>query len=209
MMSTIGIIDYGMSNSFSVLSMINRLGKNAKILNSPNEINNEKKFILPGVGSFDNAISNLKKFGWYDYLRGLDFKNEHYLFGFCIGMQVLFSKSEEGSQDGLDLFKGEVIKITNDLENNQLKVPVMGWKEVKLVRENKLLKDIEDKTLFYFVHSYICVPEDKNVIVGLSKHSHDYPSIVNKDNIFATQFHTEKSHKNGMKLMENYLNFNE
>ena len=80
----------------------------------------------------------------------------------------LFSKSEEGSQDGLDLFKGEVIKITNDLENNQLKVPVMGWKEVKLVRENKLLKDIEDKTLFYlFIH--IFVYEDKNVIVGLSK----------------------------------------
>ena len=86
----------------------------------------------------------------------------------------------------------------------------MGWKEVKIVRESKLLKDIEDKTLFYFVHSYICVPEDKNVIVGLSKHNIDYPSIVNKDNIFATQFHTEKKvTKNGMKLMENYLNFNE
>jgi glutamine amidotransferase len=208
-MFSIGIIDYGMSNSFSVLSMVNRLGKNAKILNSPNDIINEKKFILPGVGSFDNAIYNLKKFGWYDYLRELDYKNEYYLFGFCIGMQVLFSKSDEGSESGLDLFKGKVIKITNDLENNQLKVPAMGWKEVKLVRESKLLKDIKDKTLFYFVHSYVCIPEDKNVIIGLSNHSIDYPSIINKDNIFATQFHTEKSHKNGMKLMENYLNFNE
>ncbi len=209
MMSSIGIIDYGMSNSFSVLSMINRLGKNAKILKSPNDITNEKKFILPGVGSFDNAIFNLKKFGWYDYLKGLDYKNEYYLFGFCIGMQVLFSRSDEGLQSGLDLFTGKVIKITNNLENNQLKVPAMGWKEVKLVKESKLLKNIEDKTLFYFVHSYICMPEDKNVIIGFSNHGIDYPSIVNKDNIFATQFHTEKSHKNGMKLMENYLNFNE
>ena len=208
-MSSIGIIDYGMSNSFSELSMINRLGKNAKILNSPNEIKKEKKFILPGVGSFDHAITNLKKFGWYDYLRGLDYKKEYYLFGFCIGMQVLFSKSEEGSQSGLDLFKGKVVKIKRDLKNNLIKVPAMGWKEVKLLKENKLLKNVDDKTLFYFVHSFICVPEDNNVIIGLSNHSIDYPSIVNKDNIFATQFHTEKSHKNGMKLMENYLNFNE
>ena len=208
-MSSIGIIDYGMSNSFSVLSMVNRLGRNAKILNSPKNITDEKKFILPGVGSFDNAIFNLKKFGWYDYLRGLDYKSEYFLFGFCIGMQVLFSESDEGSEKGLDLFKGKVTKITNDLENNEFKVPAMGWKEVKLVRENKLLKDIKDNTLFYFVHSYFCMPEDKNVIIGLSNHSIDYPSIINKDNIFATQFHTEKSHKNGMKLMENYLNFNE
>lgn len=208
-MSSIGIIDYGMSNSFSVLSMINRLGKNAKILNSPNEIKKEKKFILPGVGSFDHAITNLKKFGWYDYLRGLDYKKEYYLFGFCIGMQVLFSKSEEGSQSGLDLIKGKVVKIKRDLKINLIKVPAIGWKEVKILRENKLLQNVEDKTLFYFVHSFICVPEDNNVIIGLSNHSIDYPSIVNKDNIFATQFHTEKSHKNGMKLMENYLNFNE
>ena len=208
-MSSIGIIDYGMSNSFSVLSMVNRLGRHAKILNSPKNITNEKKFILPGVGSFDNAIFNLKKFGWYDYLRELDYKSEYFLFGFCIGMQVLFSKSDEGSEKGLDLFKGKVKKITNELENNEFKVPAMGWKEVKLVRENKLLKDIKDNTLFYFVHSYVCMPEDKNVIIGLSNHSIDYPSIINKDNIFATQFHTEKSHKNGMKLMENYLNFNE
>lgn len=208
-MSSIGIIDYGMSNSFSVLSMVNRLGRHAKILNSPKNITNEKKFILPGVGSFDNAIFNLKKFGWYDYLRELDYKSEYFLFGFCIGMQVLFSKSDEGSEKGLDLFKGKVTKITNELENNEFKVPAMGWKEVKLVRENKLLKDIKDNTLFYFVHSYVCKPEDKNVIIGLSNHSIDYPSIINKDNIFATQFHTEKSHKNGMKLMENYLNFNE
>ena len=124
-------------------------------------------------------------------------------------MQVLFSRSDEGTQSGLDLLKGEVLKITNDLESTQFKVPAMGWKEVKIVRESKLLKDIEDKTRFYFVHSYICMPEDKNIIIGLSNHNIDYPSIVNKDNIFATQFHTEKSHKNGMKLMENYLNFNE
>ena len=203
-MSKIAIIDYGMSNSYSVLSMINRLGRNAKIVRDTSQITDENKFILPGVGSFDNAILNLKKYGWFDYLKQLDFINKNYLLGFCIGMQVLFEKSEEGQEEGLNLIKGKVTSLTKMI-NKESKIPIMGWRKVKFTSKNSLIDGISSGTKFYFVHSYCCIPTEKDTILGCSENDNNYPCIINYNKIYATQFHTEKSHKNGMKLMKNFL----
>ncbi|QIZ20828.1 imidazole glycerol phosphate synthase subunit HisH [Candidatus Pelagibacter giovannonii] len=201
----IGIVDYGMSNSFSVISMVNRLGRNAKILKDTSEISTEKKFILPGVGNFDNAILNLKRLGWFDFFRAIDFKKKYYLFGFCVGMQVLFSKSEEGKEDGLSLLEGEVLSLKKLQNDKNIKIPAMGWKKVNFIKNNKIINNIDDETSFYFVHSYFCLPKDPNIIIGRSNHGHDYATIISENNIYGTQFHTEKSHKNGMHLMKNFL----
>lgn len=203
-MSKIAIIDYGMSNSYSVLSMINRLGRNAKILQNSSEITEEKKFILPGVGSFDNAIINLKKYGWFDYLKQLDFTKNNYLLGFCVGMQVLFEESEEGKEEGLNLIKGKVLSLKKII-NKDSKIPIMGWRKVQFVLKNSISEGITNGTKFYFVHSYYCLPSDQDIIIGYSENDKNYPCIINYNNIYATQFHTEKSNKNGMKLMKNFL----
>lgn len=157
------------------------------------------KVVLPGVGAFGDCMDNLKKYGLIDAV--VDFvKSGKPFLGICLGLQLLFTYSEEfGPVEGLNLVKGKVVRFPKGL-----KVPHMGWNQVEMVRENPLLKGIKDGDFFYFVHSYYVVPENEEVVSTFTDYSIKFVSMINKDNIFACQFHPEKSQKVGLKVLDNF-----
>ncbi len=199
---TISIIDYGVCNSYSVKNMINRIGYPCNIINSPSEIKNDSKLILPGIGSFDNGIKNLKKFSWDIYLKN-DFKpDKQHLLCFCLGMQLLFNNSEEGNLDGLALISGNVRK----LKKGSMKIPNMGWRNLKLIKSHPITNNILLEDKFYFVHSYFCDLDEKHTVLAESNHAEPFPAIIEKQKIIGCQFHPEKSNIYGMKIIENFIN---
>jgi len=203
----ISIIDYGVSNSQSVSNILNKLGYNSRIIFRPSEIDDESKFILPGIGSYDYGINKLKKSGWFNFIKNKFVDKKYFLLGLCLGMQMLMSSSEEGHQDGLNLIPGKVKKfLFNSLNKKKYKIPLVGWKHLKIVKNNKILNNIYKKNKFYFVHSYFCNPVNKQHILATTNYGFSFPSIISKKNIFGFQFHPEKSHKQGMKLLENFAN---
>jgi len=201
----INIIDYGVSNSASVLNMLRRLGIKSNLIKKPNKKIEGNKYILPGVGSFDAGIKDLIKSGWYSFLKEKCHEGDFSLLGICLGMQLLFSKSEEGLMEGLGFIKGSVKKF-NVLENSQdnLKIPIIGWKKIFFLKKDKLLEGLEKDSRFYFVHSYYCEPCNTNNIIATANHGLKFPSIVGFNNIYGVQFHPEKSHKYGMNLLNNF-----
>ena len=197
----INIIDYGVSNSVSVLNMLRRLGIKSSLIEKPNKKIEGNKYILPGVGSFDSGIKNLIKSGWYSFLKEKCHEGNISLLGICLGMQLLFSKSEEGLMEGLGFIKGSVKKF-NILENSQDKLK--SWKKIFFLKKDKLFEGLEKDSKFYFVHSYYCEPHNANNIIATANHGLSFPSIVGFNNIYGVQFHPEKSHKYGMKLLNNF-----
>ena len=195
----IGIIDYNMGNVGSVESMINFLGCfDTKIISTPQELSQVDKIILPGVGSFDNGISSLESTGMLKELNKQVITNSKYILGICLGMQLFMEKSEEGKLKGLGWIKGECKKFS--FNNKKLKIPHMGWNTV-----NPTKKSLCASSRFYFVHSYYvkCSPEHTMLE---TTYGTTFSSGVNKNNIFGVQFHPEKSHKHGMKLIQNFIN---
>ena len=206
----IGIVDYGMGNVGSVESMINFLGYHkTKIIKSPEELKLVDKVILPGVGSFDNGMSNIIHSGWLRELQHHVIEKRKPILGICLGMQLLMEKSEEGNLSGLGFIKGECKKFNfsdtaflHRFRGMKLKVPHMGWNQVKLIKSDLC----EEDSRFYFVHSYYVECENKEDIMLETDYGIKFTSGVSKNNIFGVQFHPEKSHKYGMKLMENFIN---
>ncbi len=201
-MSKIVIIDYGMGNLRSVQKAFEKIGFAARLTRNKNEIGRASAIVLPGVGAFKDCMENLEKHGLMEpLLRSIE-KGKPYL-GICLGLQILFSESEEfGSHKGLNLIKGKVVRFVPDPEH---KVPHMGWNTVEREREVPLLQGIESGDFFYFVHSYYVVPDQARWISSLTTYGKPFVSSIWKENLFATQFHPEKSQQKGLRILENFV----
>lgn len=197
------IIDYGLGNLGSVKNTLDKLGVDSVISNSVKQIELGSGLILPGVGSANEGMKNLKK-AKLDKVIIDQIKLGKPFLGICLGMQLLFSKSEEGDVKCLDVIKGKVKKF-----NSKLKVPQIGWNGIKYQKSNiknqRLFKGISENSSFYFVNSYYCKPEDESIIIGKSKYGINFPSIIRLNNIFATQFHPEKSGLYGQQFIKNWI----
>ena len=197
------IIDYGLGNLESVRNMFRKIGqKNVMISSNKDEILSADKLLLPGVGAFDSGMSNLENAGLIPTLNQKVIIQKTPILGICLGMQMLTRGSEEGVKAGLGWIDGKTIKFKPD-ESLKLRVPHMGWEYVKVTQENKLLP-IESHSRFYFVHSYHVVTDDEKQSIGVAEFGGSFTCMVNKGNIYGTQFHPEKSLKFGMELLSNF-----
>ncbi len=197
----IGIIDYGMGNIFSVRKSLLRLGVDVAVVQTTNDLINCQALILPGVGSFDPAINSLKNTGLIPNL--IDFISTGKPFlGICLGLQLLFEKSEEGKCHGLGLIKGNVIKLP--ISENE-RIPHMGWSKLNVYKDNPLLNSKENSNWMYFVHSYSAVLENKDNLIATTNYgSNQLTAIVQLENAIACQFHPEKSGLTGLMFLENW-----
>jgi glutamine amidotransferase len=204
-MKKICIIDYGVGNLASIYNAIRMLNSDVIISNHLEDINNSSHLILPGVGSFKSGMDGLKKFNLIELLNEQVLTKKKNFLGICLGMQLIFSESEEdGVFKGLNWIKGKIIKIPK--KTNDIKIPHMGWNDINFSNNAKLYKDIENNTSFYFVHSYKAMPINEKIITGTCVHGSNIVASLESDNIFATQFHPEKSHEPGTKLLKNFIN---
>ena len=197
----IAIIDYGAGNLRSVSNAVAKLGYKSKITSTPGEVLNASAAILPGVGAAADAMQNLRKSDMVEVVRQLISEN-HPLFAVCIGMQILLSATEEGGwHECLGIIPGTVKKLPSGL-----KIPHMGWNQVKQKHTHPIFSGIPDRANFYFVHSYYVDPEDTSVVAGTTEYDISFCSILIKGNLVATQFHPEKSGEYGLKMYANFLN---
>jgi len=194
----IAIMDYGVGNLGSVLNAFKYLGYDAKITSDVNEIINADKVILPGVGAFDHAMKRFIEKG-FDKVMDILLEKNTPILGICVGMQMLFEYSfEYGKHKGLGILKGNIIKFDEKID----KVPQIGWNEIKVLKENKLLDGVDGKYV-YFVHSYHVDSSDCS-IAETTYANVTYPSAIHYKNIYATQFHPEKSGEVGLKILKNF-----
>lgn len=201
----IAIVDYGMGNLRSVEKGFLKVGIDAVVTRNPLDIDNASGIVLPGVGAFRDCMRNLTESLLMDSIVRSIEKGKPYL-GICLGLQILFTESEEfGLSRGLDILKGKVVRFRFD--SKDLKIPHMGWNNIIIKKRPPVLKDIDDGSFFYFVHSYYVVPEDKGVIATVTDYGIEFASMVWKDNIMATQFHPEKSQSLGLKILKAFGDF--
>jgi glutamine amidotransferase len=202
MKKTIGILDYGIGNIGSIISMLSRAGFSAMIVNDRQSLMKVEKLIIPGVGSFDYGMKQLVSLGVIEQLQARCRSNTLDVLGICLGMQLLFSRSEEGRCDGLNLISGEVKRI--EAANSSIKVPHMGWNNIIVRDKSVLFPEAETPLKFYFVHSYHCIPTDTSVITSTVSHGDMLVASVSCERIHGVQFHPEKSHKFGMWVLANF-----
>ena len=198
----ISIVDYDVCNLASIQNMLKQIKINTKITKNSNDIINSKFIILPGVGNFVEGIKNLEKKGLDIAIRKAH-KKKINILGICLGMQLLFEKSEEGNHDGLGLIKGTIKKFDSSFQNIQ--IPHMGWNYVEIQKKSKLYFDYKNKTKFYFAHSYYVDCEDKNSVVGLTTYGKKFCCAIESSNLFGVQFHPEKSHNFGKAFFKNFF----
>ncbi|HBO84770.1 MAG TPA: imidazole glycerol phosphate synthase subunit HisH [Deltaproteobacteria bacterium] len=203
----IAIIDYDMGNLRSVQKGFERVGHKCIITRNPKDILDASHVVLPGVGAFKDCMENLQNYGLIEPILNVINDGKPFL-GICLGLQLLFTESEEfGIHKGLDIIKGRVVRFDfSNIEGSDdiIKVPHMGWNNIKILQDAPLLKDIPDNSYFYFVHSYYVVPEDEDVIATKTDYGIEFTSSIWKDNIFACQFHPEKSQKMGSMILKNF-----
>src|SRR3989344_6029071 len=198
----IAIIDYGVGNLSSVFNAFQAIGVEAEITNDHHKIRAADKIILPGVGAFKAGMSNLQKLGVIELLHDEVIAKKKPFLGICLGMQLIFTKSyEDGETAGLDWIKGEVVRF--DVEKQGLRVPHIGWNEVKCDTNSLLFKGGSELQHFYFVHSFYPVSQEK-VSIGKCHYGSDFTAVLQKGNIFATQFHPEKSQHEGLELLRKF-----
>lgn len=194
------IIDYGMGNLASVYNAFRKVGKDrVEVTNLPEKIEQADKLVLPGVGAFEEAMKNLQRFGLIEPIKNT-VKKGNYLLGICLGFQLLFERSYEGGCfEGLGLLEGDVVRF-----NVELPVPHMGWNEAEFTGTCKIFDGLGKKVYFYFDHAYYPQPKDDSIVVAWTEYGLRFPSAVYKDSIYGVQFHPEKSHKNGLKIIQNF-----
>ncbi len=198
----LAIIDYGAGNLRSVQKACQFVGADAQITSDKNKILSADHVILPGVGAFGDCMAQIKKQGIDQCVREVIDKNTPFL-GICLGLQLLFESSEETpGSTGLGIFKGSNVKIP---KADGLKIPHMGWNSLSFPKESPLFKGIDDGSFVYFVHSYYMQPEDKSIISATCDYSTTLPVALSHNNIYATQFHPEKSGEVGLKILKNFI----
>ena len=200
--SPIIVVNSGIGNLASVANMIRKVGGEAKISSSPDEIQQARKLVLPGVGSFDVGINALKEHSLDAAVKAAVKENDSMVLGICLGMQLLFESSEEGDQPGLGLIQGHIRHFR--LTDLKLRIPHMGWNIVKPNHPSSLF-DIDDEQRFYFVHSYHADCANPEDISAFTHHGYDFVSAVERGNVMGVQFHPEKSHRFGMALFKRFI----
>jgi glutamine amidotransferase len=200
----IAIIDYGMGNLGSIRNMLTRLGCDSILTSTVEEIEAADKLILPGVGAFDNAMANLERLGLIPVLNEQVLERRKPLLGICLGMQLLSQSSEEGRLPGLGWIEAHTVRFRFDGPQADLRVPHMGWNSVEPRQPHPLLADMYPETRFYFVHSYHVSCRDEANVLTTTAYGITFHSAVVQGNIVGTQFHPEKSHKFGLKLLANF-----
>jgi len=203
----IAVIDYEIGNLRSVQKAIERVGGDARLVRTPDELARADKIILPGVAAFGDAIRELGGLGLIEPIREAVAAGTPYL-GFCLGLQLLFDVSyEDGEHRGLGILPGKVVRFNFNREAGapRLSVPHMGWNQIRWTRPCPMLEGIDDGAHVYFAHSYYVVPEDTDIVQTTTEYGLEFASSVWKDNVFATQFHPEKSQAVGLKLLENFV----
>lgn len=200
----VGIIDYGMGNLLSVYNAVDYLGFECEIVNDPNLLSEFDKLILPGVGAFEACINNLHRKNFIKTLNHEVLNKKKLILGICLGMQVMAKHGFEGGKfDGLGWFDASVVKIKPS--DKSIKVPNIGWNKIEYVKDNILFKNLKDPVEVYFVHSYHMDCYEKGNIIAKSIHGHEITAAVNKENIYGTQFHPEKSQDLGLQILENFM----
>lgn len=198
------VVDYGMGNLGSVLKSLRYLNVEAKISESRADLETASKLILPGVGHFSRAMAKLRDLDYVEILNKRVLEEKIPVLGICLGMQLLAMSSEEGDSQGLGWIDASIRKF--EIEDQlRWKVPQMGWNSIKIQRENILLDNVKQGEIFYFVHSFYMSCNDKKDILAKTNYSGDFISIVQKNNIYGTQFHPEKSHDQGLDLISNFV----
>ncbi len=197
------IIDYGMGNVGSIRNMLRKAGFDSLVSSKIQDIEEATKIILPGVGAFDNGIDNLEAGGLIPIIKKKVLKDHTPLLGICLGMQLLTKKSDEGNLPGLALIDG-VTKKFNFPPEEKLKIPHMGWNTIQLKKESILCNELDQTSRFYFVHSYYVQCADQNDVLAETDYGGLFCSALQKENIFGVQFHPEKSHHYGMRLLRNF-----
>jgi glutamine amidotransferase len=195
----IGIIDYEVGNLASIKNMLKKIELDSFFIQDSSDFSKATKLILPGVGSFDYGMEQLEKKGFIEAMGNQVLKEKKPILGICLGAQLLTQSSEEGEKKGLGWVNATTVKF-----KTQLPVPNMGWNDIKITQENKLLKGFHDIPRFYFVHSYHFKFNEGEQVLAYANYDYDYACAFQKENIFGVQFHPEKSHKFGMQLLKNF-----
>lgn len=199
----ITIIDYGMGNLGSVQNMCKRIGVPSEITGDPDIIAKSTKLLLPGVGAFDAAMQKIADSGLLTVLDKKVLAEKVPTLGICLGMQLLTNGSEEGMLPGLKWIPAKTLKF-RFAADSKLKIPHMGWNRVFEKKQSPLIQDLPQEPRFYFVHSYYVQCDNESDVLTTTHYGADFHSMVQKDNVYGAQFHPEKSHKFGMKLLENF-----
>ncbi len=206
----IAIIDYGMGNLRSVEKALQRVGAEAGVVDSPEAAAGAEGLVLPGVGAFGQAMERLPKAGFDQVVKDWVAADRPFL-GICLGLQLLLTESEEfGTTRGLDLVRGRVVRFRGQQYEQQddkpgLKVPHMGWNSLKVVRDHPVVNGIPEDAMAYFVHSYYCIPDDADWNTVVTDHGMEFTSAVSRGNVFASQFHPEKSGDVGLQMLTNFV----
>lgn len=198
----IAIIDYGAGNLHSVKNALDFLGADNIVTGNKEEILNADKVILPGVGAFGDAMKCLEESGLVETVKAVAENGKPFL-GICLGLHLLFEESEESPNvKGLGIFKGKIVEIP---DNGSLKIPHMGWNNIRITKDSKILKNIGNEPYVYFVHSYYVEAEDESVVSAYTEYGQRLDIAVEQGNVFATQFHPEKSGDTGMEILKNFI----
>jgi len=202
----ITLIDYGVGNIFAFQNVYKRLNIPTKIAKKHEDLLDAKKLILPGVGSFDYAMAQLNASGMREKLDELVLEKRVPVIGICVGMQMMGNKSEEGKLAGLKWIDSEILKFDERLIQQRTKLPHMGWNDVSPVKNHPLFVGLEKDAIFYFLHSFYFKCNNPTNSIAVTNYGLSFSSAVNNDNIYGIQFHPEKSHQYGEKLLHNFAN---
>jgi glutamine amidotransferase len=199
----IAIVDYGVGNLASIKNMLKKAGFESVLASDKPSIENASRLILPGIGAFDHCMQRFNRSGLRDLIEKRVIGEGLPVLGICVGLQMLMNNSEEGSEPGLGWISGNTIKFKKE-KIGDLKIPHMGWTDVKLSKPSELTKDLGDEPRFYFVHSYHVDPDSRADQLLEAEYGYDFTAAISRNNIYGVQFHPEKSHRYGMKILENF-----
>ena len=202
----ITLIDYGVGNIFAFQNVYKRLNIPTKIAKRKEDLANAKKLILPGVGSFDYAMAQLNASGMREKLDELVLEKKVPVIGICVGMQMMGNRSDEGKLEGLNWIDSEILKFDQNLIQQRTKLPHMGWNDVAPINNHPLFIGLEKEAIFYFLHSFYFKCKNETESIAVSNYGISFSSAVHRENIYGIQFHPEKSHQYGEKLLHNFAN---